>query len=229
MSYVKRGDGEFADQLELFAAQVIIYQVLFGLTDAEVASALSDAKLNRWAYNVQFQVQAFSPNITGFKNLLRYGNASEVLTTVPLPPVFTTPPGLVAAKVEYRFTKLADKCKSSLSYTYNIGKEMGIEGAHSTFVPNDGTPDLKGKNAFGGHPLLHYTKSQYEGAQIWKDSGDGKGFVMLTISNHPDYLDLSALPAASVTALWKYKAVYLFGGAVVGNWSAVIEIAVTGV
>ncbi len=229
MSYVKRGDAEFAGQLELFAAQVVIYQTLFGLTDDELASALADAKLTRWAISVQNQIQAYSPNITGFKNLLRYGNGSEVLTTVPVPPVFITPPGLVAAKVEYRFTKLADRIKASLSYTANIGREMGIEGSHSPFVPNDGTPDLKGKNAFGGHPLLHFTMSKYEGAQIWKDSGDGKGFVQLTISNHPDFLDLSALPAAGMAVEWKYKAVYIYKGAVVGNWSAVISVAVTGV
>ena len=229
MSYIKRTDAEFAAQLELFALQLAIYQALFGITDEEVASALADAKLNRWAYNVQNQIQAFSPNITGFKNLLRYGNGSEVLTLVPVPPVFTTPPGLVAAKVEYRFAKMADKCKANLNYTYNIGKDMGIEGANTPFVPGDGTPILKGKNAAGGHPLLHYTISKYEGAQIWKDWGDGKGFVFLTVSNHPDFLDLSALPPAGNSAIWKYKAVYLFNGAVVGNFSGVIEMAVVGI
>jgi hypothetical protein len=228
-SYVPPGDGPIADELELFAIKVLKYQILFGLSDAEVESADADAKLFRWAFNVQNQIQAYSPSITGFKNLLRYGNGSEVLTLVPVPPVFTIPPGLVDANVQLRFTKMADKCKANLKYTYDIGKEMGIEGTNTPFVPGDGTPVLKGKTASGGHPLLHYTKSKYEGAQIWKDWGDGKGFVFLTISNHPDFLDLSALPAAGISAIWKYKAVYLYQGAVVGNFSGVIEIAVVGI
>ena len=202
---------------------------MFGLTNDEIKSATDDAALNRWAFQVQTQIQKYSPSITGFKNLLRYGNGSEVLTIIPIPLVFATAPDMVAADDQLRFTKLADKIKANLNYTTDIGKGLGIEGSHTPFVPGEGTPDLTGKNASGGHPLLHYTKSEYEGVQLWKDSGDGKGYVMLNVSNHPDYLDLSALPAAGVSALWKYKAVYLYKGAVVGNWSPVISVTVVGV
>ncbi len=227
-TYVKQGDGAFADQLTLFATKIPVYQALLGITDAEKDSAMADSKLFRWTLDVQIQVQEYAPHITGFKNLLRYGDGSSVLTTVPVPPVYITPPALVAANVQLRFTKLVDRIKGSLNYTTDIGREMGIEGTHSDFVPNDGTPDLKGKTAFGGHPLLHYTKGKYEGAQIWKDLGDGKGFVLLAVSNHPDFLDLSALPATNASAVWKYKAIYLYKGGVVGNWSPVIEVTVTG-
>ena len=229
MSYLKKGDGPFADQLELFAKGLPALQVAFGLTDAEIKSAGADAILNRWAFQVQTQIQKFSPSITGFKNLLRYGNGSEVLTIIPIPPIFGMAPDLVDANDQLRFTKLADKIKANLNYTTDIGIGLGIEGAHTPFVPGAGTPNLSGSNASGGHPLLHYTKSEYEGVQLWKDSGDGKGYVMLNVSNHPDYLDLSALPAAGVSALWKYKAVYLYKGAVVGNWSPVISVTVVGV
>ena len=229
MSYVKKGDGPFADQLELFANGLPAIQKLFGLTDDEIKSAVADAALNRWAFEVQTQIQKYSPSITGFKNLLRHGKGSELLTTIPIPPVFAAAPDLVAADDQLRFTKLADKIKANINYTTDIGIGLGIEGVKTPFVPGDGTPNLSGKNANGGHPLLHYTKSEYEGVQLWKDSGDGKGFVMLNVSNHPDYLDLIAFPAAGVSALWKYKAVYLYKGAVVGNWSPVISVTVVGV
>jgi hypothetical protein len=35
-----------------------------------------------------------------------------------------------------------------------------------------------------------------------------KGFVQLTITTNPDFADPSPLPAAGVSAVWKYKAVY---------------------
>ncbi len=225
-TYIKLGDSEFADQLDKFANKILTYQIILGITDEEMDSAKADAKLFRWTLGVQNQVKDYAPHVTGFKDLLRYGDGSSVLTSVPVPPVYDAPPALVAANVQLRFTKLADRIKGSLKYTTDIGKDMGIEVAHSPFVPNDGTPNLTGKTAYGGHPLLHYTKGKYEGAQIWKD--EGTGYKLLAVSNHPDFLDLSALPAAGTSAVWKYKAIFLYQGTVVGHWSAVIEVTVTG-
>jgi hypothetical protein len=43
--------------------------------------------------------------------------------------------------------------------------------------------------------------------ELWKDSGDGKGFVLLTYTTSTDYADISPLPEPGVSAVWKYKAV----------------------
>jgi hypothetical protein len=229
MSYVKTADADFAAQLELYAKVLPKYQKLLSVSDADIKGAADDALYFRWALNVQVQVQAFSPSVTGFKDLLRRGSNNEVLTAQPVSPVFDLAPDMVAANVEMRYTKSADARKADLNYTTDIGKELGIVAATSVFVPNDGVCVLTVKLSFGGHPLLHYVKGKYEGAQIWKDSGDGKGFVLLATSIHPDYLDLTPLPAAGISATWKYKAILLYKDTQVGKWSAVIEITVAGV
>jgi len=229
MSYVKSIDSEFASQLELFAKVLPTYQKLLSVSDADIASAVADALFFRWTLDVQVQVQTFGPSVTGFKDLLRHGRNNEVLTANPVSPVLAIAPETVAANVEMRFTRSADARKANLNYTSDIGKALGIVDVTTVFVPNEGTCVLTGKLAFGGHPLLHFVKGKFEGAQIWKDSGDGKGFVLHTTALHPDYLDLSALPAAGTTAVWKYKAILLYKDTQVGKWSAVIEVTVVGV
>ena len=229
MSYVKSIDSEFASQLENFAKVLPKYQKLLAISQDDIDSAAADALFFRWTLNVQVQVQAFGPSVTGFKDLLRHGRNNELLTVTPVSPVFAIAPPTVDANVEMRFTKSADARKANLNYTNDIGKEMGIVDVTTVFVPNDAVCVLTGKLAFGGHPLLHFVKGKFEGAQIWKDSGDGKGFVALATALHPDYLDLSALPAAGTSATWRYKAILLYKDTQVGKWSAVIEVTVVGV
>jgi hypothetical protein len=44
----------------------------------------------------------------------------------------------------------------------------------------------------------------------------------------PDYIDKSNLPAAGITAVWKYKMIYLLKDEVIGNWSDVVTVTVHG-
>jgi hypothetical protein len=57
--------------------------------------------------------------------------------------------------------------------------------------------------------------------ELWKGWGDGKGFVLLTYTISTDYADLSPLPAAGVSAVWKYKGIYRLNDQQVGQWSDV--------
>jgi hypothetical protein len=64
--------------------------------------------------------------------------------------------------------------------------------------------------------------------ELWKDWGDGKGMVFLTITTNTDYADMSPLPAPGVSAVWKYKGIYRLNDAQVGQWSDVATIGVMG-
>ncbi len=91
----------------------------------------------------------------------------------------------------------------------------------------DGKPIVK-ESLHVGHPFFKYVKSGYEGVQIYKDWGDGKGFVKFDKAINPTYTDNSALPAAGVAVSWKYKFIYLYKEAEVGTPSEIVEVLVTG-
>ena len=58
----------------------------------------------------------------------------------------------------------------------------------------------------------------------WVDRGDGKGFGFLAVDTVPDYVDTAPIPPAAAT--WKYKAIYRLHDEQVGQWSAVVSLAV---
>jgi hypothetical protein len=78
-----------------------------------------------------------------------------------------------------------------------------------------------------GHPTLHTKLNGYEGYEIWKDAGTGT-FAFLNVSPGPDFTDTSALPAAGVEAIWRYKIIYRYKGVQIGYWSVTISVAVKG-
>ena len=77
-----------------------------------------------------------------------------------------------------------------------------------------------------GHPTLHTAIGGYDGFEIWKDAGTG--FVFLNVSNGPNYIDNSALPASGVEVIWRYKIIYRYKNVQIGNWSNTISVAVKG-
>ena len=73
---------------------------------------------------------------------------------------------------------------------------------------------------------VQWKKSGFTGVRIEVDRGNGI-WVYLATDTVPHYLDTLAL-APGTTALWKYRAIYLEGDQVFGQWSDVTSIAVTG-
>jgi len=68
--------------------------------------------------------------------------------------------------------------------------------------------------------------SGFTGIRIEVDRGGGT-WTFLDIDTKPHHED-AASPAAGATVLWKYRAIYLDGDQVFGQWSDVGSIAVTG-
>jgi hypothetical protein len=71
------------------------------------------------------------------------------------------------------------------------------------------------------------TNKNYPAAiEIWVDHGDGANFVLLTMNTEPNTPDDSPLPSAGTSAAWKYKAIYHYQDAQVGQWGDVISVTV---
>ncbi len=173
----------------------------------------------------QESTQDFSESVTSYKNLLRYGNGTQVLGAFPPQPQLPNSPA-VPANVQERFSKLVQRIKGSPNYTKTIGEDLGIEADTSAFDPEAGKPVIKTAYSSGGHPVLKWKKGKFQGVEIWKNTGSG--WVKLDTDSSPDYTDKTELPPVGQTAVWKYKMIYLYKDAVVGEWSDEVTVTVLG-
>jgi hypothetical protein len=51
-------------------------------------------------------------------------------------------------------------------------------------------------------------------------------FNFLDKDLHPNFIDNSAMPAQGQSAIWKYRAMYFYGGDSVGLWSDIVTVSV---
>ncbi len=73
---------------------------------------------------------------------------------------------------------------------------------------------------------IRWKKGDDDGLRIECDRGTGWEF--LAIDTRPHYTDTHPGPAPGVSALCKYRAIYLLADEVVGMWSDTAEIAIPG-
>ena len=206
------------------------YGARLGLTAQEIADAQANCAFAAAVLGVQLNIGAYAQGFTRFKNAALW--ATEPVTAWPAG--FTMPvdlPPVSHAGAVALLTALVARIKKHPAYTTQIGEEMGIEGADQSLSPEDIAamkPLIRVVLGSGGQPLLKWTKGDATGLEIWVDRGDGKGFIFLAQDTIPDYLDTFQLPAPGVSAVWKYKAIYIMGDARVGQWSDEVKFTVTG-
>ena len=115
------------------------------------------------------------------------------------------------------------KIKANDNYTLAMGKDMGIVDEK---IPIDFST-LKPIIKLTLKPVgieVGYIKGVAEGLRIEVDRNDGKGYVLVGISMHPNFNDTTPLPA--IATVWKYRAVYIIKEIMVGQWSAIEQIIV---
>jgi hypothetical protein len=126
-----------------------------------------------------------------------------------------------------RARKLVRWIKTHPNYSPGIGEALRIVGAETTGLSKDAQPKLKVRlNA--GLPIIVWRKGKASALKIYVDRGDGNGFSHLATDTISPYPDVHPLPPLGSAALWKYKAVYLVGDELAGQWSNVLEVVVSG-
>jgi hypothetical protein len=161
---------------------------------------------------------------TAYKNQAAHG---DNLGDIPVTPDPGTPPPAMQTDIFGRNAAQAVRIKKQPKCTDAIAQDLGIIGAEVVLDPTTYQPILTfSLNA--GHPHIGWPTQGMDSPELWKDSGDGKGLVLLTYPTNTDYADLSPLPAPGVSAVWKYKAIYRFNDQQVGQWSDMATIDVMG-
>ena len=224
-SFIQFNDILFGVQLRNFYNKLEGLAILLGFTTEELTSIKNDCDAWDYCMTVDVSVQKFARDITKFKTLLRKGYKDEIIKEFPNLPKFSVAPAIVASNIQLRFRQASGKVKSSPNYTKAIGTELGIESPQTPFDPQLGKPVLKIKMNVG-RPTLSYIKKEYKGLVIYKDVGDG--YAVLGTAFKSKYEDTSPLPKPNTSAIWKYKAVYVWDGKETGYWSDEITIVVRG-
>ena len=218
------------NQINTFCIAIEDYVSTLGLSASKVAYLISCNPLIQFTLKMHPELLKTSHSVTSYKDLLLYGHKNEVLGAFPSLPVYpATMPFIPLANVRSFFADLVQDCFKSPKFTENIGILLGIIDLSPEPKPEEGTPNLTVKVATGGHPLLHVTKGIYQGYEVWRDKGDGKGFIKIATSLYADYLDASELPPLNVSQHWKYKVINIYKGVPSGNWSAEVSVVVLGV
>ena len=225
-NYLEKNDEKFAIQFANFGSKIDLYKTTFGLTDEEVASIQKDATFNQWAVTNFKKVDTYKRNWTSFKNILRKGESNVTSNTFPEAPILDAVPELVAPGVTFRFTTMVNRIKAHQNYTTAIGQNLGIELSVSQRIDLDtAQPTLK-VVLRGGKVNLDWKKGKFDGIVIEKDSGSG--FIVLDKDLHPNFIDNSPMPSSGQSAVWRYRAMYLFSDGMVGIWSDIVTTTVTG-
>lgn len=224
--FIKQPIEDFNNQQINFCAKIGGY-TLDKVLPGDILRIKADAKYLTWVVSTRDSYISYVHSWTPFSTILVHGPDGGIDAVVPAMPVVLVAPTAVHPGMRKRFSDIAADCKSSTGYTKDIGTNLGIEEVVTPFVPASGKPVVK-HEMHVGHPFFRYPKGDYQGAQIYKDSGDGHGFVKFDKAINSTYSDNSALPAAGVAVIWKYKFVYLYQDAEVGTASLTIEVLVTG-
>ncbi len=232
---VKQNNSEFADQLDQFsnalngATAPTALANKYGYTAPELLKIKNDAAYFRFWFTKQGAGDTYKLAWTAKGKEIRKGDGSSA-SAFPEGADVSGAPTAVLPGVEGRFREMAKKAKSQTSiYNVNDGIAMGIETSSSQFNPADGKPVLKISVSDGGHPIIEYVKSKYQGINIYVDRGDDAGFKFMVTCNDPSCTDLAPLPAVGKSALWTYRALYLYAGRETGTVSLDTPISVTGI
>lgn len=226
ITYIKKDDKSFSRQLTAFAEAIDDYATLYGLTVEETDSVKADAKFLAYVLNNLDNVNSFKKSLTSLKKTSRRGYKNvNVESLYPELIDLGTPPPAVKPNIQARFSELTKRIKVNKKYTKGDGIKLGIEAIHSHFDLEEGQPKLTVK-LDGGYPVIKYKKGKYAGIQLWKD--EGNGFFLLATANQNKYIDKSALPKDAKSALWKYRAIYIFKDKQVGKWSLETFFTVVG-
>ena len=197
--FIERDEYEFFLRSVKFCDKIDNYQVLLGLDSTEVDAYKSENEL----FNYVFAHKA------------NYGTLAESFMRYKI------------SNMQSLFYDLVYKCKNSRNYTERIGTDLGISTGDFSTRQISHTPVVYiGFNA-DGQPVLNWTRGMFDGVEIWKDSGNGRGYQKLDRSSNMEYTDTSSLPLNKCEA-WKYSIIYLFKDEMVGNWSDEQEVIVYG-
>lgn len=215
--------------LKNFANKLGTYATKYNITAAEVTDMQNSAAFYDYWFNYGFQNYEHNKKITQYKLELRNGiPAGATPSVAPVAPTFGAAPTSVQPGIFVRASSLAGIIKKRTNYTEADGLDLGIEGVEIVSATQRSESEIKPTISIrlvqGGKPEIVWTKSDFDGIDIYVDRGNGS-FIFLATDTIPNYTDTAELPATGA-AKWNYKAIYKLDDVQIGQWSDIVSIAV---
>ncbi len=220
-------DDGLVDQMGKFLKHYADYEAILNLPPAKITTLGLVHTYFSFVVTKQHDFKHFGLELTSYKDLLRTGNPSILMNALPVVPVYPAIiPAICNQGVVGFFREITQLCMATGKMTEPMAITLGLIKLPVITDLIAGKPNLSSKQSNVGHPRLHCTLGDYEGYEVWKDIG--KGFIKLDVSNKPDYIDNSPLPAEGVSEVWNYKTIYRYNNVQIGNWSEIVSILVKG-
>ena len=178
-----------------------------------------------FALDYQTALKNAAEGAVALKVAVRDGPVTGALVVHPV--TLPTPPAGPLFEGVYNFlVELITFIKGQAHYTDAIGQTLNILPIKTLPVDLDSLQPVLSVKFVNDQPFLNWAKAGMEALEIEVDRGNG--FTLLTIDSHPGHLDTAPLPPTGTTALWRYRGIYRLKDQRVGQWSAVLEVAVKG-
>ncbi len=228
-TFIEDSASDFARQINHCAENITGQIAILSLDEDEVNNFITTNNFVQIIFDDQNNIQTYAHAFSEYKRELHKGPSRSLMGQIPMAPVVhLVPPTISLGNARAQFADLIQHCVSSPKFTKSIGILLGFVKADSSEKETVIVPNLTIKLTTGGHPILHATKSIYQGYEVWKDISDEKGYCKLDTSLYADYTDYTDLPVIGIGKTWKYKVIYLLKGVHSGTWSAEASIGVYG-
>ena len=225
---IQRAETFLLAQLKQLHDNIGTYKTDLTLTDEEVLAAKAFYTSLKYVLDFETMVLNFSTGFTAYKNWVKEGPSSQISSSMPAAIVYPTPvPVITTGNIISQYAKFTDDIIGNPGFSNKIGIALGFYPVtEDSEAPAEIKPPLSIKLSPAGHPILHSLKSTYQGYQVYKDYGDGKGFIAFDKNLAADFIDNSELPVQGITKTWRYKIIYLQNNKEVGNFSEIVSITV---
>ncbi|MDF2447831.1 MAG: hypothetical protein K0R26_335 [Bacteroidota bacterium] len=225
-NYLPTTDADKVIWLNNFTSKLAVHATILGVTTAELSSVQKDNAMYQYVINMIESYRQYLANLTGYKNMLKRAVGQQHIGGLPPLPVLATAPATVAEGIFDRIAKLVTRIKASLTYSDNIGSDLGvIAPAAPTIDVNNMKPVITVKMEVG-RPHLKWVKGYSDAIDLYADHNDGNGFALVGRLMKNEYMDTIPVAAGKVFDEWQYKAIYVIADTQVGLYSSIVNVDV---
>lgn len=228
--YVPNGDSDLCALMQHVKETIPQFYGVLGVNAStpQIATLIVDTAAFKYLCDRQVRLTQAGQAATKERNRARYGDRDNpnVPTDSSWPSQLANVPSPVLPGIEKRFRDFVKWLRSLPNYDVAIGEALHLVGDQISPVdPATLQPQLKVQISGDRVELLWTWGSAAKVADalhIVKDSGQGEQF--LVADPKPGHIDTTPFPAT--VQKWRYRAIWTRDGAMIGQWSAWVEINV---
>ncbi|MFI5219669.1 MAG: hypothetical protein ACHQNT_09280 [Bacteroidia bacterium] len=223
--YLPDRDSDRVTWLNNFAAKLPAYNVLLGITAAELALVQAYALFYSYIIGLIELSKTYTENLTKFKNLLSRASLGSTLGPLPVLTPAAAPPAADAG-IFTIISGFVARMKASQQYTEAIGEDLGIVGDESDFDELTYKPEIKAKSVPGGARVT-FTKKGVDGIDFQSRPKGSTAWEKLAFDSQSPYVDTRPPRTPGVPEEREYRGRGVISDVEIGEWSDIISVTVT--